>query len=65
MKIARAPADEDDDAPGGGADTDNAWGGDPERLRAVLLKSAKSPLGKPMDEAYFENLRGGIRRDSR
>lgn len=52
MKIARAPAD-----------TDNAWGGNPERLRALLLKSANSPLGQPMDEAYFENLRGGIRRD--
>lgn len=55
-----ALADEDDDAPGGG-DTDNAWGGDPERLRALLLEGLASSPGRTWDAAYFEELKNRIR----
>ena len=58
-----ALADEDDDAPEApGADTDNAWGGDPERLRALLLEGLASGRGGTWDAAYFEELKDRIRR---
>ena len=34
---------------------------DRTRLRTLLLEGAASPTGRVADEAYFENLRSGIR----
>jgi len=34
---------------------------DRTRLRTLLLEGAASPAGRVADEAYFENLRSGIR----